>query len=325
MNDQFNDLQFNENISFDEWLQLQEGPMDWMKKAAMAGAIGASTLAPLPFNMGGPQQAMAQTELEPEQIRSLTKDSIPALEKEVKEFVNKNDFSRKPFMQMLQWLQDIERNSSDRDVSQWANETKSELGQIRRQWNNVQRYYDALEKQPDHPQANLMVGQFELMKGNWEIGLQHLAKGQGSLAEMAQQTLSDSVEDKLAAADGWYKMERQFPIAKTKAIEIYKEILPSLEGLDKMRVEKLLSDNFDVVGTWQITFNSGFKIKVFLNSNGTATSDYSKAVLKGKWSKTNGVIKINWDYENRWTAINLTNMIVSTERGDENGKAVYLR
>ena len=100
---------------------------------------------------------------------------------------------------------------------------------------------------PTDPVANLTLGRFYcFMKGDWDKGLPMLAlSNDAKLKEMAEKELTGASgpEAQVAFGDGWWNLiEKENEVAqdrmRERAVKWYKEALPGLEGLAKVKVEK---------------------------------------------------------------------------------------
>ena len=107
-------------------------------------------------------------------------------------------------------------------------------------YSSVRAAEETLKTSPDNAEANLVVGRYCcLMKGQWQDGLDNLAKGSDAeckaLAdkELARPAAPDA---QVAVADGWYDLAQTQGVATRQillahASEWYERALPKLDGL----------------------------------------------------------------------------------------------
>lgn len=124
-----------------------------------------------------------------------------------------------------------------------------DAARIKTRFARAVKAFDALEKNPEDPEANLEVGEYAcLVKGDWEEGLKYLARGPESpLTALARKDLAgaDAADAQAALGDAWWELgEKQKGEAKTRyfdrAAEWYGRALAGLEGIAKVRLEKRL-------------------------------------------------------------------------------------
>jgi len=110
---------------------------------------------------------------------------------------------------------------------------------------------EALAKNPDDPAANLEYGLFLCMvRGQWEKGLSHLARGtEGPYRTVATRELGapESAADQASLGDVWWDLaEKETPAnklaARTRAMTWYDRAMAGLEGLARVRAEKRLTE-----------------------------------------------------------------------------------
>jgi hypothetical protein len=98
----------------------------------------------------------------------------------------------------------------------------------------------------DTPAENAKIGkQLCFLKGNWSEGLPKLAASADErLKSLAQKELAapESVANRLAVADGWWKVSEQYAPPADKeirrhAVEWYKKVVGDLEDTDHDRAE----------------------------------------------------------------------------------------
>lgn len=185
------------------------------------------------------QPTIAQQDLiSKDDAAALTGEQINYLDTTVQGFIDKNEFA-----DGIRFIIFVQRNNSDADIRQWCSDTMKQLGQLRREWRKAEKAYEVLDEKPEDEQANVVVGKFQLLKGNWDEAILRLSfGGDDDMAKLARLTeQAHDAETKLKVANDWFENEHDFPVARTKALEMYKALLPELKGLDKMRVEKQLA------------------------------------------------------------------------------------
>ena len=116
-------------------------------------------------------------------------------------------------------------------------------------YENVKEARAALEKTPQDPEANLVVGKYLcFMKGDWDEGLPMLALGKDEILKaLAKQEIEGAASstEQVKLGDGWWSLaEKQEGTVKKqtqgRAGYWYQKALPGLSGLIKAKVEKRL-------------------------------------------------------------------------------------
>ena len=106
-----------------------------------------------------------------------------------------------------------------------------------------------LEKTPDDPDANTVVGKHLcFVKGDWDKGLPMLALGNDAvLKALTRQELQGAASstEQIGLGDGWWELAEKEPETsqkqtRTRAAYWYRKALPGLSGLAKDRIQKLL-------------------------------------------------------------------------------------
>ena len=123
-----------------------------------------------------------------------------------------------------------------------------EIEKLKTRYAAVEKAMQTLSACADDPAANLTVGNWRCFyKGDWEAGLPCLAKcGRPELAALAKRDMAKPADarERVAIADEWWKLadkEHDFKaVYRARAVYWYKQAAPSLSGLEKVRVEKLL-------------------------------------------------------------------------------------
>jgi hypothetical protein len=171
-----------------------------------------------------------------------------------------------------------------------------------------------LEASPDDTRANRAVGEYyAFYKQDWQKGLPYLVKsGDKTLVTLAQLDMTNPKEaaEQAALGDEWWDYaERQKGIVqnniKERAKAWYEKALPSLTGVEKIRVEKrVLGEAYEMVGTWVVT-QGGWKSTWIFLSDHTVHDGGANGVLQpndkgGRWWVQNGQICIQWERIGWW-------------------------
>lgn len=152
---------------------------------------------------------------------------------------------------------------------------QKEIGETETEFHKLKAAIDTLKTSPDDPAANLAVGKFNcLVKGNFEVGLPLLAKGNDkALADLAKLELAQSADsaEQIKVADSWWDTGKR--AARLHAKSIYETILPSLNGISRVRIEKRLQELEAKPGgeSW---------------TNLLKLIDPDKNAVRGKWTKS---------------------------------------
>lgn len=126
-----------------------------------------------------------------------------------------------------------------------------ELDYLKSRFRPVEAALGVLAENPDDKESNLTAGKWRCFTtGDWHRGLPLLAKGSDAeLAELARRDLArpTAVKDRVAIADAWYDAAaKESSPAKTgfqsRAVYWYEQVLPTLSGLEKTKVQKRLDD-----------------------------------------------------------------------------------
>ena len=116
-----------------------------------------------------------------------------------------------------------------------------------------QKGQETLAKDPDDKEANLAVGRYLcLVRGDWDSGLLHLAKGsEGKLSKLAQNELANPPTDsegQIGLADAWWDLAHVQDGCESKSMQLHaglwyhraQDKLPN--SLVKAKVEKRLAE-----------------------------------------------------------------------------------
>ncbi|MCB9938925.1 MAG: hypothetical protein H6823_11825 [Planctomycetaceae bacterium] len=143
----------------------------------------------------------------------------------------------------------------DREIVRSVNQKRKLVQTQRKLWTEAEQAATLLATSPDDAAANLKLGRYRcFVKGEWDVGLQHFAKGSDSeLATIAvAETKNPQGSDALALANQWYEWADKAADADKngallRARHWYSSALPSLTGLDRTVAEKRLEELKDKV------------------------------------------------------------------------------
>jgi hypothetical protein len=153
--------------------------------------------------------------------------------------------------ELTQIAAQIAERSRDRDVIRKVAERLEEAEWIAGASEDAEKMLAVLEKTPDDPEANLVVGRFRcLVEGNWKDGLPMLALGGESDCQataIREMQGVANVAELIALADAWHDLaeKEEEPFAtgmRRHAAILYKQALPHASGLAKRKVEVRLSE-----------------------------------------------------------------------------------
>lgn len=130
-------------------------------------------------------------------------------------------------------------------------ERRKEVQEFHEQWKACQEALTELAAAPSNAEAHLAVGVYWCFtRGDWQQGLPHLVQGSDEplkvLADRDLQTPEDP-DEQLALGDAWWDQSAiQDGIAATaclaRAAHWYREALPRLAGLPKLKAERRLEE-----------------------------------------------------------------------------------
>jgi hypothetical protein len=110
----------------------------------------------------------------------------------------------------------------------------------------VKAAFTRLDRTPDDAAAHLAIGRFyALHKGQWALGLSHLAQGgDAELAELAQRELARPADGlaQTAVGDGWWDYAQKssgltHSVASAHAAEWYKTARQTIQGITLARIQ----------------------------------------------------------------------------------------
>jgi len=186
------------------------------------------------------------------------------------------------------------RKTKDASLIQPVAVRSRQIGLMKSQFESIRKALDVLAASAHDPEANLTAGRwFCLEKGAWAKGLPMLAKGsdpglaKAAGLEMAGSTNPDS---QVAVGDAWWdQAERESDDAQralqSRARFWYQQALPSLAGLNKVKVQKRLEASAETAASKEKEGGDGKKTSpvraviqpgnVALASNGTTVTGVS--------------------------------------------------
>lgn len=135
----------------------------------------------------------------------------------------------------------------NKDLAARAADKKKEASDAMAALKAVAASLEKLKANPDDPDANFAVGKYNcFIKGDWELGLQMLAKCSNPDCKTAAELdlAGKDTASILKAADKWWDLAESVKDKamksgmKARAAQQYSKILPELGGMDKVRVEK---------------------------------------------------------------------------------------
>ncbi|MDB5358646.1 MAG: hypothetical protein JWN24_5099 [Phycisphaerales bacterium] len=152
--------------------------------------------------------------------------------------------------------------TADPDITAAARERAADVRAIDAEFRRTAPDRKTLHDIPDDPKANLFVGKYLCFQlGKWDEGLDLLDKGSDlklhNLAALEKSKPSDP-KSILKLADDWATLaESSHGIPRghqlSRAMALYRKALPSLSGLEKIRVTKVLDASIVSVRPWDST------------------------------------------------------------------------
>ena len=158
------------------------------------------------------------------------------------------------------------RRTGDKTLTAGITKSRRELKRLSDEFAVVEQALSSLKDDPDSGEANLTVGRWYcLEKGNWKKGLPFLGKGSdASLADPAKRDLAGPKQAASQAelADAWWKLSEDKDRKKdevgqlrARALHWYRNALPGLSGLLKIKVQRQIEEAGGVVGDHVLVFD----------------------------------------------------------------------
>ncbi|MBC8355463.1 MAG: hypothetical protein H8E66_26090 [Planctomycetes bacterium] len=143
----------------------------------------------------------------------------------------------------------------DREILRIVNQKRKQVQANKKLWDEAEQAATLLATSPDDASANWKLGRYRcFVKGDWDTGLPHLAKGsKEELAKLAKQdTQNPQGSAALALANAWYEWgeaasDSDKNGALLRAKHWYTSALPNLAGLDRTVATKKLEGLQDKV------------------------------------------------------------------------------
>ena len=181
----------------------------------------------------------------------------------------------------------------------------SKIRTLNNRFAKIEEQLAILQNQPDDPQANQSVGEFYFCsKGDFDKGLLFLALGEGETAELAKQELNSpgDPKSKTALGDLWWEFadsrkQEEKENVRTHAVDLYREALPHLTGINRKRVESRIatsqiatsqsrgSEALISQNRWNITWENNSTALVMFSENGSFIAESLKSgkTYPGEW------------------------------------------
>lgn len=143
------------------------------------------------------------------------------------------------------------RKAREKDLITQAQSQIDEAEKAAKAYEEVKVTKATLEKTPDDPAANLVVGKYLcFVKRDWDKGLSMLALGEDEvLKKLAKKELEGAASsvEQAKLGDGWWGLAEKVEGAakkqmKARAAYWYQQALPGLSGLMKDKVDKRLNE-----------------------------------------------------------------------------------
>lgn len=152
---------------------------------------------------------------------------------------------------LITLAQDRLSATKEKRMEQRISTLKAEIERQEQDWKDYLTAQQTLEKSPQDPQANSVVGKYLCWyRADWKGGISALAVGRDQgLRELAQREAKAELEasDHVALGDQWWDLaDKATTIARRNLVEHaathYREALPGLKGLTHDKVEKRLAE-----------------------------------------------------------------------------------
>ena len=143
------------------------------------------------------------------------------------------------------------RKARDTELTRRIVSGTKEAAALREQYEAARDALSAVEGATAEAAAHLAAGRYLcLFKNDWARGLPHLAQGSDpTLKRLAAAELAEPAESaaQLALADGWWLQAQQEAGAArgtllARAVRWYRQALPGVKGLERIRVEQRLGE-----------------------------------------------------------------------------------
>ncbi|MCH2181438.1 MAG: hypothetical protein MK108_05480 [Mariniblastus sp.] len=176
----------------------------------------------------------------------------------IQSLVDQNQFPAA--IRLTESLESVAKRSRNKVLARDLTNSQKEMERLAKQYAALRPAYAALKQNPDDPPSNQSVGYFLFFeKGDYREAIPFLAKSDvpqlTAIAKQEMKTRRDSEatdKDRLAIADRWWNLaasvedeERQTKL-RGHAAGLYSELASGLAGIDKVRVQKRIQDQFSL-------------------------------------------------------------------------------
>lgn len=167
----------------------------------------------------------------------------------VDEALEKNQFSHAKTL--IGYTLTFAREARDPERLKIVFAKSKEVDEILSEFDKIKPFKDTLDVNPIDPASNLAIGRFLCFnKGDWKRGLTKLALGGVTEPSSAAQLELEDDTDPVKIGDQWWKVAESLKgTAKIRcqlhAAEWYRKALPTLNGLNKTRIERLVADAYE--------------------------------------------------------------------------------
>ena len=154
---------------------------------------------------------------------------------------------------LLAAAQTVEAKLPGRKYAQAFNARIVQYSTIQKEWGTAKTALEKITANPDDAAANLKVGRFySYILGDWGSGLSALARSSDKLASIAAEkelAKPSAVVDQIALADAWWEISKRSAAPEKRTVEmhavsIYENALPGASGIEKLRIEKRITDSY---------------------------------------------------------------------------------
>ncbi len=145
----------------------------------------------------------------------------------------------------------IGKSSGNNHASVTANSLKQRCTILPREYRDVEKFHQQLQKDPNDANAAALYGKFVALKlNNWKEGLFWLARGDDAeYRTLAKQEIANSQDASalLAVANGWYQLaDKEKGLTKQElemhAYDLYSQIWPQTVGAGRTALDARLSE-----------------------------------------------------------------------------------
>lgn len=143
------------------------------------------------------------------------------------------------------------RRSKDNELIKQSGDKKRDITSFKKQYDTIDAALQKLKDAPDDGLANQTIGKYKaLVKGDWAAALPHLEKGtDGAVAAAAKLDAAGAADKdgRVKLGDAWWEIGEKAAAEdelgyKLRAHHWYKQALPELDGIAKLKVEKRVNE-----------------------------------------------------------------------------------